>query len=103
MKKNQVALFAALALVVGVALLGLADQALAFGTVDTNGTGYELYELIVNDFIAGPLGTAAGVVLVVVGAIGAAMGKLSAAAWPLVGGGALALAPTLAESLGMIF
>lgn len=101
MKKNQVALFAALALVVGVALLGLADQALAFKT--TEGVGEDLYSLIVDDFIKGPIGTAAGVVLVVVGAVGAAMGKLSAAAWPLVGGGVLVAAPTLATSLGMIF
>jgi len=101
MKKRDVWLVAVMVLVAGVFLFTGAEQAMAFTT--TTGVGEDLYNLIVTDFIQGPIGTAAGVVLVVVGAVGAAMGKLSAAAWPLVGGGVLVAAPTLATSLGMIF
>ena len=79
----------------------MATDAMAFTA--TTGVGSDLYDLVVTKFIKGPIGTAAGVALVVMGAVGAAMGKLSTAAWPLVGGGVLVAAPTLATSLGMVF
>ena len=93
-----------LTMLVVMAVVALAGVALAFTapTVTTN-PGYDLWDLIVNKFIKGPLGTAAGVVMLTAGAVGAAMGKLSGAVWPLVGGGALVTAPSLAVSLGMLF
>ena len=79
-----------------------AGSAFAFSAT-TNGVGSSLYTLIVTNIIQGPIGTAAGVVMLAGGAVGAAMGKLSAAAWPLVGGGLLIAAPSIATSMGMLF
>jgi len=42
-------------------------------------TGSDLYKLIVTDFIQGPIGTAAGVAFIVVGAAMAVMGKITSA------------------------
>ncbi len=66
-------------------------------------TGLELYDLIVNKFIKGPIGAAAGTAFMVIGAVMAAMGKIGAAVYPLIGGGVLASASALANSLGMVF
>lgn len=85
-----------LVLLVGVAMAFMSPAV-------TTDPGYDLWNLIVNKFIKGPLGTAAGVVMLTAGAVGAAMGKLSGAVWPLVGGGVLVTAPSLAVSLGMLF
>lgn len=105
MKKESVVLMAVAVLVVGLAVLGVVDPAEAFNAAGnaTTGKGHELYDLIVTDFINGPIGTTTGTVFIVVGAIMAAMGKLAGAAWPLVGGGLLVAAPNIANSLGMIF
>lgn len=93
------------ALMAGLLVLAVAGTAFAFMTPTGAATevGFDLYDLIVNKFIKGPIGAAAGVALVVVGAVGAALGKLSGAVWPLIGGGVLVGAPGLASSLGMIF
>lgn len=93
--------YSLVAVLVVVAVVAMSSAAMAF-TV-TTGTGHELYDLIVTDFIGGAIGTTAGVVFIVVGAVAAALGKLSGAAWPLVGGGVLVAAPGLANSLGMVF
>ena len=93
------------ALMAGLLVLAVAGTAFAFMSPTGAATevGYDLYNLVVNKFIKGPIGSAAGVALVVVGAVGAAMGKLSGAAWPLIAGGILVGAPGIATSLGMIF
>lgn len=100
-KKEKLMMIVIVALVV----LSIAGIAMAFMTpaAASGAAGWEMWDLIVNKFIKGPIGTATGVVMLVAGAVGAAMGKLSSAVWPLVGGGALATAPSLAVSLGMIF
>jgi len=90
-------------LLVVVVVLAMAGAAMAFTTPATDGVGYDLYDLIVNRFIKGPIGTATGVVFMGIGAVSAALGRVGGAVWPLVGGGALVAAPTLATSLGMIF
>ena len=89
--------------VVSLVVLAMAGVAMAFTTPTNAGVGFSLYKLIVTDIVQGPIGTAAGVVMLAGGAVGAAMGKLTAAAWPLVGGGILVAAPTIATSLGMLF
>lgn len=86
-----------------LAVLAIAGVAFALNNSSGSTTGAELYDLIVNDFIKGPIGSAAGVGFIVVGAVMAVMGKISGAIWPLIGGGTLALADTLADSLGMLF
>lgn len=87
-----------------VLVVALAGVAFAFTSPTSNAeVGYDLWDLIVNKFIKGPIGTTTGVVFMAIGAIAAALGRMSAAAWPLVGGGVLVAAPTLATSLGMIF
>ena len=73
------------------------------GGSNTTGVGYELYDLVVNKFINGPIGGAAGTGFIVVGAVMAVLGKVSQAIWPLIGGGMLAAASGMANSLGMIF
>ena len=101
MKNRKVLVMVVASLVV----LAIAGVAMAFVSPAAAGTtvGYDLFDLIVNKIIKGPIGTAAGVVMLAAGAVGAAMGKLSSAAWPLVGGGLLVAAPTIATSLGMLF
>lgn len=84
-----------------VSVLVVAGAAFALSP-GTETTGAELYDLIVNKFIKGPIGAAAGTGFMVVGAVMAAMGKMSAAIYPLIGGGILASASALANSLGMI-
>lgn len=100
MKKKELFGFAMLMLMLAAVVMLQASDAHAFTA--TTGVGSDLYDLVVTKFIKGPIGTAAGVALVVLGGVGAAMGQLSRAAWPLVGGGVLVAAPTLATSLGMI-
>lgn len=90
----------ALAVVVAGAAFAFTDPGASAGT---GVVGWDLYDLVVNKFIKGPIGSAAGVSLVVVGAVGAAMGKLTGAVWPLIGGGVLVGAPSMAISLGMLF
>lgn len=85
-----------------LAMIAMSGVAMAF-TADPSGKGYEIYDLIVNDFIGGPIGAAGGTGLMVVGAVMAGLGKISGAAWPLVGGGILVSASALAQSLGMTF
>ncbi len=102
MKKKQVV---TMVMMVSLVVLAMAGAAFAFTAPTGAATevGGSLYDLIVTKFIQGPIGSAAGVVLMVVGGIAAALGKMAQAAWPLVGGGILVAAPTLATSLGMIF
>lgn len=88
------------------ALLVVAVASVAFalnGGAGNTGVGGELYKLVVVDFIQGPIGAAAGTGFIVVGAVMAVMGKISGAIWPLIGGGMLASASSMAGSLGMIF
>ena len=101
MKNRKVLVLVVTSLVV----LAMAGVAMAFLAPAAAGStvGYDLYDLVVNKIIKGPMGSAAGVVMLVAGAVGAAMGKLSSAAWPLVGGGLLVAAPGIATSLGMLF
>ena len=87
-------------------LVVLATAGAAFalnGGSGNTGVGGDLYDLVVNKFINGPLGAAAGTGFIVVGAVMACMGKISGAVWPLIGGGLLASASTLASSLGLLF
>lgn len=100
MKKKKIVVAVLCALAV-IAVVGLAF-AFTSPAVATD-PGYGLWDLIVNKYIKGPIGTAAGVTILTMGAVGAAMGKLGGAAWPLVGGGMLVTAPSLAVSLGMLF
>ena len=88
-----------LVLAAGAAFAFTASSAAGFAT----GLGYNLYNIVVNQVVMGPIGTAGGVVMLAGGAIGAAMGKLSAAMWPLLGGGLLIAAPSIATGLGMLF
>jgi len=85
-----------------LAVIAVAGSAFALAP-GSETTGLELYDLVVNKFIKGPIGAAAGTGFMVVGAVMAAMGKISAAVWPLIGGGVLASASALANSLGMVF
>ena len=101
MKRRKKVLVTVLVVMAVVAMAGVA-MAFMSPSVVTD-PGYDLWNLVVNKFIKGPIGTATGVVMLVAGAVGAAMGKSSGAAWPLVGGGALVTAPSLAVSLGMLF
>lgn len=86
-----------------LAILVVAGTAFALNGGSTTGVGGELYKLVVEDFIKGPIGAAAGTGFIVVGAVMAVMGKISGAIWPLIGGGMLASASGMANSLGMIF
>ena len=92
-------------LITVLAVLAIAGAAFALtgGTSGTTTVGADLYDLVVNKFIAGPIGAAAGTGFIVVGAVMAVMGKISGAIWPLIGGGMLASASTLATSLGLLF
>jgi len=90
-------------LAVVMAVVAMAGVAMAFNAGASGDVGYELYDLIVNKFIKGPIGAAGGTGLLVVGAVMAGLGKISGAAWPLVGGGILVSASALANSLGMTF
>lgn len=100
--KRKKAMVMALTVALVVVAAGAAYAFLA-PTGAAGEVGGDLYELVVDKFIKGPIGSAAGVALVVTGAIGAAMGKLTGAAWPLIGGGILVAAPSMATSLGMLF
>ncbi len=85
-----------------LALLAFAACAFALNaTGSTVGSG--VWTLINNDLLHGPIGAAAGVGLIVTGAVMAVMGKLSAAVWPLIGGGLMGMADTIVNSLGKIF
>lgn len=89
---------------VALAVMAVAGSAFALGNGGAAGdVGYELFDLIVNKFIKGSIGAAAGTSFMVVGAVMAVMGKISAAIYPLIGGGMLASASALANSLGMLF
>lgn len=91
-------------MLVALAVIAVAGSAFALGNGGAAGdTGYELYDLVVNKLIKGSIGAAAGTGFMVVGAVMAALGKVSAALWPLIGGGMLASASALANSLGMLF
>lgn len=93
-----------LMVMMGTGLCVLAAASAAFALSSGTGTvGGDLYDLVVNKMIAGPIGAAAGTSFIVVGAVMAVMGKISGAVWPLVGGGMLASASTIASSLGMVF
>ena len=92
-------------LVMSVIMLSLlAFAACAFALNSTGSTvGTGVWTLINTDLLHGPIGAAAGVGLVVTGAVMAVLGKFSAAVWPLVAGGLMGMADTIVNSLGKIF
>lgn len=83
-------------LVVGV----LTGSAFAF-TPPSGGLMYDIYDIVVNDLIKGPVGAAAGVAAMVFGGVKLMMGQWGGAVWPILGGAVLYKADTLATSLGM--
>jgi hypothetical protein len=95
--------FSSLMLLVLIALLALLPTGAFAFTLPTTGFGFELYDVVVNDGIKGPLGTMAGVVAMVIGAGAAISNKIMAAVPCVVGGGAILMADSLLEGMGLTF
>ena len=82
----------------GVLVLG--SSAFAY-TLPTSGFFYDVYDILVNKIAKGPVGTAGGVALLSYGGIRLAMGQWTHALFPIISGGILVKADTLAQSIGM--
>lgn len=62
---------------------------------------YNIYELLVDRIIQGPIGTAGGVAAMAYGGIKLILGQWSQALFPILGGAVLVKAEDLAQSVGM--
>jgi type IV secretory pathway VirB2 component (pilin) len=78
----------------------LTTSAFAF-TAPSGGFMYDIYKLVVQDLIQGPVGAATGVAAMVYGGIRLIMGQWGGAVWPIIGGAVLYKADALANSIGM--
>ena len=88
-------------LILALAVL-LTGTAIAY-TGDTTGTAGELYDVVVNQLLNGPVGFVGGVAALIFGTACLVMGRITPAILSLVGGAILIKAPDIATSLGMIF
>ncbi|MEM1672315.1 MAG: hypothetical protein QXT86_09735 [Archaeoglobaceae archaeon] len=61
---------------------------------------YDVYDIFVKKIVQGPVGTAAGVACMVYGGVQLVMGRLGSAVLPIIGGGILVKAESIANSLG---
>jgi len=80
----------------------LTGTAMAY-TGDTTGTAGELYDVVINQLLNGPVGFVAGASALIFGVASLVMGRITPAVLSLVGGALLIKAPDIATSLGMIF
>ena len=72
-------------------------------TGGTTGTAGELYDVVINQLLNGPVGFVAGASALMFGVACLVMGRITPAILSLVGGALLIKAPDIATSLGMIF
>ncbi len=87
--------------VAGFLGLGFVPSLFAFTTPSSGGFLYDMYDIVVNKLIEGPVGTATGVAAMVWGGIRLILGQWGGAVWPILGGAMLVKAEALTESLGM--
>jgi hypothetical protein len=82
-------------------VLALTSGSWAFTVPSGSGFFYDIYDILVNKMINGPVGTATGVGLMVYGGIRLALGQFTGAVLPILGGATLVKAESLAQSIGM--
>jgi len=70
-------------------------------TIPSDGFIYDLYDILVNKMIKGPVGTAAGVAAMVYGGTNLIIGRWTGAILPILGGAMLIKADSIASSVGM--
>jgi len=88
-----------LAVVGGV--LGLTSLSFAFATPQQGDFIYDIYDVVVNKMVKGPVGAAAGIGLMVLGGVNLAMARWGSAVFPILGGALLYKADSIASTLGM--
>lgn len=89
------------ALMVAFFSIALTQTASAF-TAPTAGFAYDVYDIVVNDILKGPIGFTGGVAAMALGAIMAMQAKIMAAVPTVVGGAMLMKADTLVTSMGAL-
>ncbi|MEM4620805.1 MAG: hypothetical protein QW607_11415 [Desulfurococcaceae archaeon] len=80
--------------------VALATPVFAFTSPDQGSAFYDVYDIFVKKIVQGPVGTAAGVACMVYGGVQLVMGRMASAVLPIIGGGLLVKAESIANSLG---
>lgn len=80
--------------------VALATPVFAFTSPTSGSMFYDVYDIFVKKIVQGPIGTAAGVACMVYGGVQLVMGRLGASVLPIIGGGLLVKAESIANSLG---
>ena len=81
--------------------LALTGSGFAFTAPASGDFFYDIYDILVNKMIKGPVGTGAGVGLLIYGGVNLALGRWAGALFPILGGATLVKADTLSQSIGM--
>jgi len=82
-------------------VIGLTSLSFGFSAPDQGSFIYDAYDVLVNKMIKGPIGTAAGIGLIVLGVYNMIMNRWAATVTSFVGGGVLIKADSIAQTLGM--
>ena len=93
-----------LATLAAVAALAIPAMAMAFTSPSSGSLAYEVYDIAVNEMLKGPVGYVGGLGLIAFGLYSGVMGKgqISTAMLSILGGGALANADSITNSLGAL-
>jgi hypothetical protein len=80
-----------------------AQAAVASVTTPTAGWAYDVYDILVNQMLKGPVGFSCGVAAMAFAAVKLMGGQVMGAIAPAIGGAMLLKSDTLTSSLGSIF
>jgi len=85
-----------------ILLLLMVCEAMGY-TGSTSGFAGEVYDIVVNKLLNGPVGFVAGVGCLVYGTASLVLGRVVPAVLSILGGAMLIKAPSIAQTLGMLF
>ena len=83
--------------------LQFSSVAHAFTSPSAGSFAYDVYDIVVNQILNGPIGTVAGLAAIVLGAIAAIRSQIMLAVPSIIGGAVLIKADAIAQSMGALF
>jgi len=89
-------------LTVSFLVLGLTQVALAISAPSSGSFAYDMYDIVVNKMLKGPIGFVAGLAAIAFGAVSLVQARIMMAVPAVLGGAAIIKADAITSSLGLV-
>jgi hypothetical protein len=92
----------AIFLMVSLMVMGLTQVVMAITAPTSGSFAYDMYDIVVNKMLKGPVGFVAGLAAIAFGAVNLIQARIMAALPAILGGALLIKADTVTSSLGLV-